>query len=160
MAQKKVTFCTICEATCGLVAEVASNRILNIVPDEDHVVSRGYACAKGLHQHELTHSKDRIRRPLKRVGDMFVPISWAQALREIGGKLRALIDEHGPHTIASYLGRPISFHFFAPICACGFCEGIGTLNFCQTGSQDCNNKFAVAQRMYGFPLLQPYPHVV
>jgi anaerobic selenocysteine-containing dehydrogenase len=159
MAEKKVTFCTICEATCGLVAEVASNRILKIVPDEDHVVSRGYACAKGLHQHEITHSEDRIRRPLKRVGDAFVPISWAQALREIGGKLRALIDEHGPHAIASYLGNPISFHFFAPIFASGFCEGIGTRNFFQTGSQDCNNKFAVAQRMYGFPFLQPFPDV-
>jgi len=155
----KVTFCTICEATCGLVAEVASNRILKLAPDEDHVVSRGYACAKGLHQHEIVHSKDRVTRPLKRVGDEFVPISWEQALREIGGKLRALIDAHGPHAIASYLGNPISFHFFAPIFAAGFSEGIGTRNFFQTGSQDCNNKFAVAERMYGFPFLQPFPDV-
>jgi anaerobic selenocysteine-containing dehydrogenase len=157
--ERKVTFCTICEATCGLVAEVASNRILKLAPDDDHVVSRGYACAKGLHQHEITHSRDRVTQPLKRVGDTFVPISWKQAFREIGTKMRELIDRHGGHAIASYLGNPISFHFFAPIFASGFAEGVGSRNFFQTGSQDCNNKFAVAQRMYGFPFIQPFPDV-
>ena len=156
---RKFTYCSICEATCGLTASVEKNRILELLPDHDHVVSRGYACAKGLHQHEIVHSPDRVKTPLKRVGDTFHPIPWEQALREIGGKLRTLIDAYGGDSIASYLGNPISFNFFAPIFAAGFSEGLGSRNFFQTGSQDCNNKFVVAQRMYGFPFLQPFPDI-
>jgi anaerobic selenocysteine-containing dehydrogenase len=159
VVERKYTYCSICEATCGLAADVENNRILELAPDPDHVVSRGYACAKGLYQHEIVHSPDRITTPLKRVGDSFHPISWEQAWREIGGKLRTLIDAYGGDSIATYLGNPLSFNFFAPIFAAGFSEGVGSRNFFQTGSQDCNNKFVVAQRMYGFPFLQPFPDV-
>ena len=39
------------------------------------------------------------------------------------------------------------------------CRGLGSRNLFQTGSQDCNNKFAAAQRVYGFPFIQPFPDV-
>jgi anaerobic selenocysteine-containing dehydrogenase len=159
MIERKPTYCSICEATCGLIASVEANRIVALAPDEDHVVSRGYVCAKGVRQHELAHSPNRVTAPLKRIGDRFVEISWAQAFAEIGAKVRALLDAHGGDSIATYLGNPISFNFFAPIFAAGFSEGLGSRNFFQTGSQDCNNKFVVAERMYGFPFIQPFPDI-
>ena len=45
---EKTSFCRICEAQCGLKVSVDNNRITDIKPDEDHVVSKGYACIKGL----------------------------------------------------------------------------------------------------------------
>ncbi|MCB9660764.1 MAG: molybdopterin-dependent oxidoreductase [Sandaracinaceae bacterium] len=153
------TTCNICEATCGLAVHVERGRIARIEPDRDHVASRGYACVKGLAMREVQHSPDRLVYPQKRVGAEFVRISWEQALREIGDKARALREAHGADALSVYLGNPISFSFLAPMLAAGFAQGLGTKNFFQTGSQDCNNKFVVAQRMYGFPFVQPYPDV-
>lgn len=153
------TTCNICEATCGLAAHVEGGRVTHIEPDQNHVASQGYACVKGLKMHEVQHSPDRLMYPQKRVGDQFVRISWEQALSEIGSKTRELRKQHGGDALSVYLGNPISFNFLAPILAAGFAQGLGTKNFFQTGSQDCNNKFVVAQRMYGFPFVQPYPDV-
>jgi anaerobic selenocysteine-containing dehydrogenase len=153
------TTCNICEATCGLAAHVEGGRVTRIEPDHDHVASQGYACVKGLKLHEVQHSPDRLMYPQKRVGDRFVRISWEQALLEIGAKARELRERHGGDALSVYLGNPISFNFLAPMLAAGFAQGLGTKNFFQTGSQDCNNKFVVAQRMYGFPFVQPYPDV-
>ncbi len=153
------TFCRICEATCGLRATIDGDRIVALEADHNHVVSKGYACIKGLRYHEVHHSPDRLRAPLKRVGERFEEISWAQALDEIGGKVRALVREHGGDSVAAYLGNPISFSLLPPILTSAFLQGLGSRNLFQTGSQDCNNKFAAAERIYGFPFIQPFPDV-
>ena len=153
------TFCRICEATCGLKATLEGARITKVDPDPAHVVSKGYSCIKGLRYHEMHHSPDRLRVPLKRVGDRFEEISWRQALSEIGAKVRQLVKDHGGDSVAAYLGNPISFSLLPPILTSAFLQGLGSRNLFQTGSQDCNNKFAAAQRVYGFPFIQPFPDI-
>jgi anaerobic selenocysteine-containing dehydrogenase len=155
----QLTFCRICEATCGLKATIDGDQIIALEPDRDHVVTKGYACIKGLRYHEMHHSPDRLRTPLKRVGDRFEKIGWEQALLEIGGKVRQLIRDHGGDSVAAYLGNPISFSLLPPILTSAFLQGLGSRNLFQTGSQDCNNKFAAAQRVYGFPFIQPFPDI-
>ena len=153
------TFCRICEATCGLTATIDGDRILRVEPDAEHVVTRGYSCIKGLRYHEIHHSPDRLRTPLKRVGNRFEKIPWEQALGEIGEKVRQLVRDHGGDSVSAYLGNPISFSLLPPILTAAFLQGLGSRNLFQTGSQDCNNKFVVAERMYGFPFIQPFPDV-
>ncbi|MFA9471487.1 MAG: molybdopterin-dependent oxidoreductase [Deltaproteobacteria bacterium] len=153
------TFCRICEATCGLKATIEGDRVVALEPDEDHVVSKGYSCIKGLRYHEIHHSPDRLRAPLKRVGGRFEEISWEQALDEIGAKVRQLVKDHGGDSVSAYLGNPIAFSLLPPVLTAAFLQGLGSRNLFQTGSQDCNNKFAAAQRVYGFPFIQPFPDV-
>jgi len=153
------TFCRICEATCGLKATVEGDRVVSLEPDPEHVASEGYSCIKGLRYHEIHHSPDRLKVPLKRVGDRFEEITWAQALREIGDKTRQLVKDHGGDSVSAYLGNPISFSLLPPILTAAFLQGLGSRNLFQTGSQDCNNKFAAAERLYGFPFIQPFPDV-
>ncbi|MEM9728525.1 MAG: molybdopterin-dependent oxidoreductase [Myxococcota bacterium] len=153
------TFCRICEPTCGLIASVEGDTIVSLRPDNEHVASKGYACIKGLRYHELHHSPDRLRVPLKRVGDRYEEIGWEQALEEIGEKVRRLVKAHGGDAISAYLGNPVSFSLMPPILTAAFLTGLGSKNLFQTGSQDCNNKFAAAQRLYGFPFIQPFPDV-
>ena len=157
--EEKLTFCRICEATCGLKTRVEGNRIIEVEPDHDHVVTQGYACIKGLRYHDFHHSPDRLRFPLKRDGNRFEQIGWDQALTEIGSKVRRLVRDHGGDSVAAYLGNPISFSLLPPILTSAFIQGLGSRNLFQTGSQDCNNKFAAAQRLYGFPFIQPFPDV-
>jgi anaerobic selenocysteine-containing dehydrogenase len=153
------TFCRICEATCGLRATIEDDRVVALEPDPEHVVSKGYSCIKGLRYHEIHHSPDRLQVPLKRVGDRFEEISWEQALGEIGAKVRQLVQDHGGDSISGYLGNPIAFSLLPPVLISAFLQGLGSRNLFQTGSQDCNNKFAAAQRVYGFPFIQPFPDV-
>ncbi len=158
-SQEKFTFCRICEATCGLKATVDGDQVIRLEPDPHHVATRGYACIKGLRYHEFHHSPDRLQVPLKRVGDRYEEISWTQALDEIGSKVRRMVQEHGGDSVSAYLGNPISFSLLPPILTAAFLQGLGSRNLFQTGSQDCNNKFAAAQRLYGFPFIQPFPDV-
>ncbi|MDH3655897.1 MAG: molybdopterin-dependent oxidoreductase [Myxococcales bacterium] len=158
-SRTELTFCRICEATCGLRATIEGDRVVAIEPDRDHVVTKGYSCIKGLRYNEIHHSPDRLRVPLKRVGDGFEEISWEQALEEIGTKVRQLVEEHGGDSVSAYLGNPISFSLLPPVLTAAFLQGLGSRNLFQTGSQDCNNKFAAAERLYGFPFIQPFADI-
>ncbi len=159
MAESKATFCRICEAGCGLIAEVADGRVTKLRPDEAHVVSRGYACVKGIRYTEVHASSDRVETPLKRVDGRFVAISWADALREIGERVRSIRTQHGDQSIGMYVGNPAAFSLPHPLFAQMFLASLGSRNLFTSGSQDCNNKFVVAEAMYGSALYQPVPDI-
>ena len=127
-SRSQLTFCRICEATCGLRARIEQERVVALEPDPDHVVSRGYSCIKGLRYHEIHHSPDRLRGPMKRVGNRFEAIGWSQALEEIGSKVRRLVRDHGGDSIAAYLGNPISLSLLPPILTSAFLQGLGSRN--------------------------------
>ncbi|MEZ4265971.1 MAG: molybdopterin-dependent oxidoreductase, partial [Myxococcota bacterium] len=151
------TFCRICEALCGLEVDVEGGRAVATRPDADHIATRGFACTKGLRQHEIYSSPDRLTRPLARVGDDYQPVTWDRALGEIGAKVRQLRDDHGPDSIAMYVGTAAGFGVLHPIFAQGFMTGVGSRSMYSSATQDCANKFAVADHMYGFPFIQPFP---
>jgi len=154
------TFCRICEAACGLTVSIdAHGAVAEIAPDEQHIASKGYACLKGLKAHEFRDSPDRITQPMKRVDGKLTPISWEQALTEIGSRLRRLRAGHGGDAIGLYLGNPISMSFLPPILSDAFVKAFGSTKLYHTGSQDCNNKFVVAERMYGSAQIQPFPDI-
>ncbi|MCB8814327.1 molybdopterin-containing oxidoreductase family protein [Desulfosporosinus shakirovi] len=100
MSEWKKTSCVLCAQNCGLQALVENNRIVKVKPDKDNPRSQGYACRKGLNITYYQHHSDRLTYPLKKVGNDFVPISWEQALTEIAEKLRSIVDEHGPRSLA------------------------------------------------------------
>ncbi len=156
----KHTFCRICEAACGLsVAIDGQGAVVDIAPNEQHIASKGYACLKGLKAHEFRDSPDRITQPMKRINGQLVAISWEQALSEIGGTLKRLASAHGGDAIGLYLGNPISMSFIPPILSDAFVKAFGSSKLYHTGSQDCNNKFVVAERMYGCAQIQPFPDI-
>jgi anaerobic selenocysteine-containing dehydrogenase len=159
MSIEKTTFCRICEAQCGLIATVEGNRISAVRPDTDHVVSKGYACIKGLTIENFRTSPDRLQYPLKKTAEGYQRISWEQALAEIGSKVRQLRGDHGNDSVGLYFGNPISFTTLMPILANGFAMGLKTRKFFNTGSIDCNNKFLVSERMYGAGMALTFPDI-
>ena len=50
------------------------------------------------------HNKDRVQFPLKKVGDRFERITWDQAIREISERLKGILDQYGPRTLAALVG--------------------------------------------------------
>ena len=158
--QTHYTFCRICESLCGLKVTTENGKVTQIAPDEDHVATSGFSCVKGLRQHEMYQSPDRLKHPLKRMPDgSYEKISWEQALREIGAKVKQLRQDDGPDSIGMYVGTAAGFGVLHPAFAQGFMTGIGSKSMYASATQDCSNKFAVSRHLYGFPFTLPFPDI-
>lgn len=153
------TFCRICESLCGLKVTTQNNTIIDIQPDENHVSSKGFSCIKGLKQHEMYNSPDRLMYPMKKTKNGFEQISWKQTKKEIGVKVQQLIKDHGPDSIGMYVGTAAGFSVLHPVFAQGFMTGIGSKSMYSSSTQDCSNKFAVSRLIYGFPFTLPFPDI-
>ncbi len=159
MAETRQSFCRICESLCGLDVRVEDERIVDIRPNERHAATAGFACIKGLNQHKMYDSPDRLSHPQKRVGERWERVSWEQAISEIGAKVRSLVDARGADAVAMYVGTAAGFGILHPLFAQGFMNGLGSDSMYASATQDCANKFAVARQVYGFPFTQPFPDV-
>ena len=157
MSETYTTFCRICEALCGLEVTVRDGRVTSIVPDERHVATEGFGCPKGLKQHKIYDSPDRLRYPMKRVGRSWQRISWEQALSEIGERVRSIRERLSPDAIAMYVGTAAGFGVLHPMFAQGFMTGVGSKSMYSSATQDCANKFAVSRQLYGFPFTLTFP---
>ena len=158
VVRRQRTYCRICEAHCGLVAEVDANeQVVAIKPDRDHPISAGYSCVKGLSLGAMHHDEARVNHPLKRVGDRFEPISWSEAIEQIGERVRALRCEHGDRSVALYRGNPSYFSFQHVLYATAFIDALGSPNLYTSVSIDSSPKLYVAEQMFGHALIQPVP---
>ena len=64
------TFCRICEAACGLLADLdASGQPVRLRPDRTHPISQGFVCAKGTRFLEVAEHPARLVSPLRRRAD-------------------------------------------------------------------------------------------
>ena len=153
------TICRICEAQCGLIVATEDNRITGIEPNNDHVASSGYACIKGLRMGDFVHSPDRLTTPLKKVDGAFVAIGWEQAISEIGAKLQDIHAKHGGEAIAAYIGNPIAFSLWPTTTLTFLLQAFDSDKLFTPGTQDCANKFAGGERMFGSANDQVFPDI-
>jgi len=152
------TFCRVCEPACGLVARVEDGRLAKLRPDRDHVVSRGWACNKGLATFDIHHDPDRLDTPVKRVASgRFEPIGWDQAMTEIAARMRAIRAACGDWATALYVGNPAAFNARLGSGTAPFVAGLGTRQVYSSGTQDCSNKFAGSEAVYGSSTVHPLP---
>src|SRR3954467_14014784 len=158
MAERVVTFCRICEAHCGMVATVEDGRVTQLRPDPDHPLSSGYACPKGIAMTDVQNDPDRVLHPLRKTASgEFERVSWQEALADIGTRVRAVRERHGPKSIGWYMGNPGAFSYSHTLWVKGFLDGLGSPHYYTAGSQDVNNRFAASALLYGSPLVVPIP---
>src|SRR5688572_8471505 len=159
--EEKVTFCRICEPLCGLVATVEDGRVTKLRPDREHPLSRGYACPKGIAMTDVQNDPDRVLHPLRRMGapGEFERVSWPEAMRDIGARLRQVLDRSGPGGVGWYMGNPGAFSYSHVLWVKGFLDAIASPHYYTAGSQDVNNRFAASALLYGSPLVVPIPDI-
>ena len=79
------SLCAICSPGhhCGLDCYVKDGVILKVEGTPDHPYNRGKICSKGVNNRQYVYRADRIRTPLRRVGERgegkFEPVSWEEA---------------------------------------------------------------------------------
>ncbi|MGV0744643.1 molybdopterin-dependent oxidoreductase [Mycolicibacterium sp. XJ870] len=109
------TACSYCGVGCGIEVStrVVDNRtvIARISGDKLHPANFGRLCTKGaMHAELMAADDDRLSSALLRPtrDDELLPIPVDDAVAEAGRRLRAIIDEHGPDSVALYVSGQMS----------------------------------------------------
>ena len=136
--QKIRTICRACLNNCGIVAHVRDGRVVKLEGDPDDPMNKGAACAKGLAGIQALYNPNRIKYPMKRVGErgsnQWERISWEQAINEIADVLWEWYQKEGPKSLVTSTGGGGNPQFFSPA---RFLSVWGGGNFFEPGCAQC-----------------------
>ena len=109
------TICDRCHGTCGVLAYVKDGRVVKVEGDPDFPQNEGFMCPKGLAVTQVLYHPDRIKYPMKRLGERgegkWQRISWDEALDTTAARFREIMEKWGPESITWSWGD----HAFLPI---------------------------------------------
>lgn len=99
------TVCGIEDGTrCGILAHVSNGVLVKVEPADFPDRRFRHVCAKALCSPKLVYHPDRLKYPLRRVGERgegrWQRISWDEATDIIVSKLREIGEKHGYESIA------------------------------------------------------------
>ena len=97
------TLCEMCVWRCGVVARVKDGRVVKLDGNPDHPHSRGVLCPRGQAGLGLIYDPDRIKFPMKRVGERgsgkWQRITWEQALDYVAQQMLSIKQKFGPQAM-------------------------------------------------------------
>jgi anaerobic selenocysteine-containing dehydrogenase len=99
------TFCAMCgpAANCGVYAFVKDGRFTKVAGMKESPVNAGAVCPKGQAAPQWVYSPERLKYPLKRVGNKgegkFQRITWDEAIGIIADTLKRQKEKYGPESL-------------------------------------------------------------
>jgi len=142
---------------CGLVITTEADRVTGIRGDPDDPLSRGHICPKAVALQDVHTDPDRLRQPMRRVGDQWQPLSWDDALGEAVAGLQRVQRAHGHDAVATYLGNPTVHSLGAMLFAPDLNRALRSKNRFSATSVDQLPAHVAATFMFGHALLIPIP---
>ncbi|MBI3959539.1 MAG: molybdopterin-dependent oxidoreductase, partial [Chloroflexi bacterium] len=101
--------CLLCPSGCGLWGRVVDGRLVKLEGSPLHPINQGTLCPKGQAAPELLYNPDRIRSPLRRVGErgagQWEAIPWETALSLVADRLSTLRQNEHPERLAFLYGE-------------------------------------------------------
>jgi anaerobic selenocysteine-containing dehydrogenase len=149
--------CTLCEAMCGLVISTEGDRVTEIRGDADDPLSKGHICPKAVALQDIHTDPDRIRHPMKRVGDRWERIAWKEAIDLAVEGIQRVQRAHGHDAIAAYVGNPTVHSLGAMLFVGDFLRSLRTKNRYSATSVDQLPAHVAAMFMFGHALMIPIP---
>jgi assimilatory nitrate reductase catalytic subunit len=93
--------CGFCSTGCGLTAHLKNGQAINLSPSTAYPVNLGMACPKGWEALTPLAAPDRATTPfLRNQSGRLDPVDWDHALQVFTLRFKALLDQHGPESIA------------------------------------------------------------
>ena len=93
-SEKRIGVCNLCEAICGLELTIEGREVVGVRGHRADPLSRGHICPKGVAIADVYTDPDRLRRPVRRIGDgsgaTWQEIGWDEAFTLIADRLNAL----------------------------------------------------------------------
>ena len=102
-SKKVKTICTSCSVGCGVIAEVQNGVWVRQEVAQDHPISLGGHCCKGADMIDMVKSEVRLKYPMVKENGQWKRISWDEAIKRIGDKLKDLKAKDGPDAV-QFLG--------------------------------------------------------
>jgi anaerobic selenocysteine-containing dehydrogenase len=99
------TICPYCGVGCGLEVDVAGRRATRVRGDSTHPGTQGMLCRKAVYLPPAIGALDRLVQPhlrLDRAG-AFQPASWHATMGLAADRLKRIVAEHGPDSVAFYI---------------------------------------------------------
>ena len=103
--EEKDTICPFCGCGCTLTLGLREGKILRSRGKEDTGRSEGNLCGRGRFGVDYIYSENRLRTPMIKKNDAFVPVSWDEALSYISENLKAIIAANGKSSVGA-IGSP------------------------------------------------------
>ncbi len=156
--------CNLCEAICGLEIELERGpdgleRVVSIRGDANDPLSRGHICPKAVALQDVYTDPNRLKKPVKRVGETWVEIGWDEAFDLVISSLKAVQERHGRDAVGVYQGNPSVHNSGTLLSAPGFFKALKSRNRFSATSVDQLPHHMAAWQMFGHPLLMPIPDV-
>ena len=159
MSEVHYRSCNLCEAICGIEIKHEGGKVLSIAGDKNDPFSRGHICPKALALKDIYEDENRLKRPVKRIGDAWQEISWNEAFDEIAARIGEIQTKYGRNAVAVFQGNP-SVHNFGTLLSSGeLLKSLKTQNHYTATSVDQLPHHFAAWAMLGHPLLLPIPDI-
>jgi anaerobic selenocysteine-containing dehydrogenase len=89
---------------CGIDVTIKDTEIVKVSPMKEFPFNRGVLCPKGIASVELQNHPERLRHPLKKVGEGWERISWDEALNYVSEKLLDVRSRFGSEALCMVTG--------------------------------------------------------
>ena len=143
--------CQLCPAGCGILVRVIGGRAVKIEGHPLNPNNQGRLCPKGQAGLQILYNPDRIKGPLRRIGERgsneWQSISWDEALRLVADKLKELREKGQPHTLVFMHGaKPGPMQDLIA----RFCQAFGTPNVVEVSGSSDGSSLLVNYLMQGW----------
>ncbi|HLC27072.1 MAG TPA: molybdopterin-dependent oxidoreductase [bacterium] len=103
------TICQQCPGGCGVRVKLVDGRAINISGNPLYPINREGVCPKGISGLQALYDPDRIKGPLKRVGERgsgkWQQITWEEAVATVASELKALRQKGEPQSAVFVTGQ-------------------------------------------------------
>jgi sulfite reductase (NADPH) flavoprotein alpha-component len=139
--------CPYCGVGCGIVMNVADNRVIKVSGDRQHPTNAGRLCTKGSTCAQAITAPGRMEAAFVRHDRQHEPVQIGidEAISSTARRLRAIIDEHGPDALALYVSGQMSLE--AQYLANKLAKG-----FVRTRHIESNSRLCMASAGSGYKL--------
>ncbi|MEK7252095.1 MAG: NADH-quinone oxidoreductase subunit NuoG [Actinomycetota bacterium] len=97
--------CPHCSVGCRVSVHASQNQVVRLIGVDVDATNQGWLCDKGRFGFEYLRSPERLSSPLLRGDDgEFHEVGWAEALDAVATRLRSVIAEKGPASVAGLGG--------------------------------------------------------
>ncbi len=91
--------CGYCGVGCGLYIGVKDGKAVYTKGNPKHFVNMGTLCPKGLSEHQMINSPERVAAPMLRKNGRLEPVSWDEAFSKTAETFKRIAAEHGPKAV-------------------------------------------------------------
>jgi len=100
--------CLQCSSACGILVKVVNGKVIKVEGNPLHPVNQGGLCPKGQAGLQVLYHPNRLRNPMKRIGErgsgQWEKIAWDEAITIVAERLKTLRAKEQPQSFVVIAG--------------------------------------------------------